>query len=245
MQPVSWTRPASSKSSSTDSKTATTKKTRAQFNTTASKSGRCSPETDCSKRVSLDTSHLSDSKPPKLKRVSSAHGTVRKSASRATTGVDSGYYDHDELTSQSPKQTKLAWTKPAAETSHVTKTVDRTLSTSFSVSESHQEDTASPADSTTPTTQDSREYDAITLSVLRIHFPPATTPTLGLPRPALPPESQAQRYYNLVENAISDQMVAPLSKEWRKKTHDFLPKNLRNLYKETLNILDEVRILGI
>ena len=43
-----------------------------------------------------------------------------------------------------------------------------------------------------------------------------------------------------VENAILTSMVAPLSKEWKKKTHEFLPKTLRYDFKETLDELDKV-----
>ena len=46
-----------------------------------------------------------------------------------------------------------------------------------------------------------------------------------------------------MENAIVANMVAPLSKEWKRKTHDFLPKDLRQNFKETLDDLDKVELL--
>ena len=89
--------------------------------------------------------------------------------------------------------------------------------------------------------QGSREHDEETLCVLRLAFPPATTPTLGLPRAVSPPESEKQRYYGLVEAAISGEMVAPLSRDWKSSTHEFLDKALRQDFRETLEELDKVR----
>ena len=242
VQPVLWSlsQPVSAtslKSTATDKKTCLTKKKYAHFSAAAVSMGKQSPGLGSSKRVNLDISHFSDSKPSKLMRANSAHC---KSPTRSTTGIDNGYYDHDELSNQSPKQIKVAWNKPV-ESSSVNEKADRTISTSLSVFEN----IASPADSSSPVSQDPHEYDALTFSVLEIHFPPATTPTLGLPRPSVPPESQVKRYYSLVENAISDQMVAPLSKEWIKKTHDFIPKSLKIDFKETLDMLDEVRFVDL
>ena len=88
-----------------------------------------------------------------------------------------------------------------------------------------------------------REYDEETLSVLNLRFPPSTTPTLGLSQSVLPSESQLERYYSLVENAIVANMVAPLNNKWKKETHDFLPKTLRESFKNTLEELDKVKVL--
>ncbi|RMX56942.1 hypothetical protein pdam_00011068, partial [Pocillopora damicornis] len=83
------------------------------------------------------------------------------------------------------------------------------------------------------------EHDDETLSVLNICFPPSTTPTFGLSRSVSPLESERERYNSLVEKAIHTSMVAPLSREWKKKTHDFLPKSLKQDFKETLDALDK------
>ena len=247
IQPVFSARPfspTSVKSTPTNStKTGTTKRTHAHFNNTISRLERHSPEPEASKRVSLDASYLSDSKPPRLKRVNSAHAHSTPSKSPG----DSGYYDHNEVLSHSAtsKQTKIAWAKHAPTgNSYATDTIDDTISLGFMISEAQDinENSISPGYSTIPAFQDPREYDAESLSVLSINFPPATTPTFGLPRAVVPPDSQVKRYYSLVDNAIADQMVAPLSKEWKKKTHDFLPKHLRDEYKDTLVLLDEVRV---
>lgn len=48
------------------------------------------------------------------------------------------------------------------------------------------------------------------------------------------------RYYSLVENAIGVHMVAPLSEEWKRNTHNFVPQKLRESFKETLRQLDKV-----
>ena len=154
---------------------------------------------------------------------------------------DSGYHANDDEVSEvkSSKQAGSPWSgldRPASSGS------------SGSLTNGHRV----PSDDSSPEAtlrvavaaqapQGSREHDEDTLCVLRLAFPPATTPTLGLPRAVSPPESEKQRYYGLVEAAISAEMVAPLSRDWKSSTHEFLDKALRQDFRETLEELDKVR----
>ncbi|XP_069141245.1 dynein axonemal heavy chain 3-like isoform X4 [Argopecten irradians] len=70
-------------------------------------------------------------------------------------------------------------------------------------------------------------YDDMTLSVLKVIFPPFYYSTHGLSRPCTPTEDDKPRYYQLVEKAIDNYMVSPVSKETIQGIYNFVPKELR------------------
>ena len=199
--------------------------------------------------IDVNTSPLSSSKPPRVRKAHSA-GQLN-SNSRSPSPSSSSVHHNEEYLSDSPasKKAKVAWGS-----------AEQGRWKDLNGNESIESETISngPTDSeirdglrgsctqllNSPQNISSvssfREYDEDTLSVLNISFPPSSTPTFGLSRAVSPPESQLERYSSLVENAIVTNMVAPLSKEWKKKTHDFLPKGLRQDFKETLDELDKV-----
>ncbi|XP_038073730.1 dynein heavy chain 3, axonemal-like isoform X4 [Patiria miniata] len=72
-----------------------------------------------------------------------------------------------------------------------------------------------------------RDHDEATQVVLQVVFPPYTTSTHGLTRPATPEEQDQPRYFTLIKDAISPSMIAPLSKECMRGIHQFIPKKLK------------------
>ncbi|XP_033730648.1 uncharacterized protein LOC117320071, partial [Pecten maximus] len=70
-------------------------------------------------------------------------------------------------------------------------------------------------------------YDDMTLSVLKVVFPPFYYSTHGLSRPCTPTEDDKPRYYQLVDKAIDSYMVSPVSKETIQGIYNFVPKELR------------------
>ena len=189
---------------------------------------------DCDRQTDVGSSPFSNSKPPRLRRAQSAGLFGRH--------PDSGYHANDDDTSE-VKSTP--WSGLGRPKSATTSSSSSSLSNGHHIPSENQNETfhetRSPGDIPSSLSQVSRDHDEETLSVLGITFPLATTPTLGLPRAVLPPESEQKRYYSLIEGSISSNMVAPLSKEWKKKTHEFLAKSLRQEFKETLDEIDKVR----
>lgn len=203
---------------------------------------------EAERKIDIDTSPLSSSKPPRVKRSQSAEQFV-KSNGRSPSPQGSNLYHYGESMSESPdpKKAKIAWGGQGrmTEASRIETIDTETISNGHTDSEIHDIDgsytvTSSPLNISSVSSF--REHDEETLSVLNISFPPSTTPTFGLSRAVSPPESELERYSSLVEKAIMSNMVAPLSKEWKKKTHDFLPKPLKQDFKETLDELDKVLI---
>ena len=202
------------------------------------------------RKIDVDTSPLSSSKPPRVKRAQSAEQL--KSNSRSPSPLSSSLHYNEQSISESPdaKKAKVAWgssgqgrTKDPSRNETI-----ETISNGHTDSEFHDlggSYTQSNSPQNISSISSFREHDEETLSVLNISFPPSTTPTLGLSRSVSPPESQLERYSSLVENAIVTNMVAPLSKEWKRKTHDFLPKDLRHDFKETLDELDKVKLFDV
>ena len=200
--------------------------------------------------IDVNTSPLSTSKPPKVRR---AYSAGQKATRRSPSPSSSSIHQNEERSplSNSPasKMAKIAWDSTDQGISKEQSREENTSVDPELISNGHTDShihelTESNTQSNSPQNISSmssfREYDEETLSVLNISFPPSTTPTLGLSRAVSPPETQRQRYSSLVENAILTSMVAPLSKEWKKKTHEFLPKTLRYDFKETLDELDKV-----
>ena len=201
---------------------------------------------EAERKIDIDTSPLSSSKPPRAKR-SQSPGQFVKSNGRSPSpqGSTLSHYGESMPESPDPKKAKVAWGGQGRVTeSSRNETIDtETISNGHMDSEIHDiggSVTSSPLNISSVSSF--REHDEETLSVLNISFPPSTTPTFGLSRAVSPPESELERYSSLVEKAIMSNMVAPLSKEWKKKTHDFLPKPLKQHFKETLDELDKVLI---
>lgn len=197
------------------------------------------------RKIDVDTSPLSSSKPPRVKRPQSAEQYVKSSTHSPSPQSSTGFHHNGESVSESPdpKKAKVAWGGQGRvnEPSRI-ETIE-TISNGHTDTEIHdlgESYTVSSSPQNISSVSSFREYDEETLSVLNISFPPATTPTFGLSRAVSPPESELDRYSSLVEKAILGNMVAPLSKEWKKKTHDFLPKGLKQDFKETLDELDKV-----
>lgn len=196
------------------------------------------------RKIDVDTSPLSSSKPPRVKRPQSAEQYL-KSRTRSPSPQSSSLYHNGESVSESPdpKKAKVAWggqgrvNEPSRIETIETISNGHTDSEINDLGESY---TVTSSPQNISSVSSFREYDEETLSVLSISFPPAATPTFGLSRAVSPPESELERYSGLVEKAILANMVAPLSKEWKKKTHDFLPKSLKQDFKETLEELDKV-----
>lgn len=203
--------------------------------------------TEGERKIDLNTSPLSSSKPPRVKRAKSAEQLL-KSNGRSPSPPSSSLHYNEEAVSESPasKKAKVAWSSAGqgrTKEPSRNETIE-TISNGHTESEIHDLG-GSYSPQNISSMSSFREYDEETLSVLNISFPPSTTPTLGLSRSVSPPESQLERYSSLVENAIVTNMVAPLSKEWKRKTHDFLPKDLRQDFKETLDELDKVTVMMI
>ena len=200
--------------------------------------------------IDVNTSPLSTSKPPKVRRAYSAgQKATRHSASPSSSSIHQNEERSPLSNSPASKKAKIAWDSTDQDISKEQSREENTSVDPELISNGHTDShihelTESNTQSNSPQNISSmssfREYDEETLSVLNISFPPSTTPTLGLSRAVSPPETQRQRYSSLVENAILTSMVAPLSKEWKKKTHEFLPKTLRYDFKETLDELDKV-----
>jgi len=200
---------------------------------------------EAERKIDIDTSPLSSSKPPRVKRPQSAEQFV-KSNGRSPSPQGSGLHHYGEPMPESPdsKKAKVAWGGQGRVTeSSRNETIDtETISNGHTDMEIHDIGgsytvTSSPLNISSVLSF--REHDEETLSVLNISFPPSTTPTFGLSRAVSPPESELERYSSLVEKAIMSNMLAPLSKEWKRKTHDFLPKSLKQDFKETLDELDK------
>lgn len=195
------------------------------------------------RKIDIHTSPLSSSKPLRVKRSQSADHV--KSSTHSPSPQSSGLYHNEESVTESPdpKKEKVAWGGQGRVNEPSRNETIETISNGHTDSEIHDLDgsytvTSSPLNISSVSS--SREYDEETLSVLSITFPPASTPTFGLSRAVSPPELELERYSSLVEKAILSNMVAPLSKEWKKNTHDFLPKSLKQDFKETLDELDKV-----
>lgn len=194
--------------------------------------------------IDVDASPLSSSKPPRVKRPQSAEQFV-KSNSRSPSPQSSSSQHNGDSMSESPdyKKAKVAWGGQGRmnEPSRI-ETIE-TMSNGHTEPEIHDlggSYTLTNSPRNISSASSFRDHDEETLSVLNISFPPSTTPTFGLSRAVSPPESQLERYSSLVERAILAHMVAPLSKEWKRNTHDFLPKSLKQDFKETLDELDKV-----
>ena len=206
------------------------------------------PIVEGEKKIDINMRSLSGTKAPRVKRAKSAE--LFKSNGRSPSPPSSSLHFHEEPVSSGAsesKKAKVAWGSAGQDRM---KDLSRnesieTVSNGHTDSDIHDlggSYTQSSSPQNISSVSSFREYDEDTLSVLNISFPPSTTPTLGLSRSVSPPESQLERYSSLVENAIVANMVAPLSKEWKRKTHDFLPKDLRQDFKETLDELDKVKL---
>ena len=205
---------------------------------------------EAERKIDIDTSPLSSSKPPRVKRSQSAGQFVRSNGHSPSPQGSSLYHYGDQSMPESPdpKKAKVAWGVQGRVTeSSRNETIDTdTISNGRTDLEIHDiggSYTVMSSLMNISSVSSFREHDEETLSVLNISFPPSTTPTFGLSRAVSPPESELERYSSLVEKAITSNMVAPLSKEWKKKTHDFLPKPLKQDFKETLDELDKVLIV--
>lgn len=145
------------------------------------------------KEIGLDSSVLSHNKPPKLKRVQSAGHAESRTPAASSDVRDSGIHDFDEPFSESPnsKRTRVAWGSTQGATKS---TIEETP---VEMDSSHKTPDAGTngfhRDASSIGASNGREYDEETISVLKIVFPPASTPTLGLPRAVAPPESQEKR----------------------------------------------------
>ena len=201
---------------------------------------------EAERKIDIDTSPLPSSKPPRVKRPQSAEQFVKLSG-RSPSPQGSSLHHYGESMPESPdsKKAKVAWGGQGRVTeSSRNETIDtETISNGHTDLEIHDiggSSTVTSSPLNVSSVSPFREHDEETLSVLNISFPPSTTPTFGLSRAVSPPESELERYSRLVERAIMSNMVAPLSKEWKRKTHDFLPKSLKQDFKETLDELDKV-----
>ena len=200
------------------------------------------------RKIDVNISPLSSSKPPRVKRPQSAEEFLR-SNSRSPSPPSSGLHHNGESVSESPdfKKAKLAWGGQGRMSDPSRNETYETISNGHTDSEIHDFGESCTLTGSLSQNVSSiysfRDHDEETLSVLNISFPPSTTPTFGLSRAVSPPESELERYSSLVEKAIHTNMVAPLSREWKKKTHNFLPKSLKQDFKEALDELDKVFIL--
>lgn len=196
------------------------------------------------RQIDVDASPLSSSKPPRVKRPQSVEEFV-KSNSCSPSPQSSGMHYNNKSLSESPdfRTAKLAWEGQSRMTEPSRNETEISNGYTDSVLQDFVESCTLTASQNVSSMYSFREYDDETLSVLNICFPPSTTPTFGLSRSVSPLESERERYNSLVEKAIHTSMVAPLSREWKKKTHDFLPKSLKQDFKETLDELDKVFVL--
>ncbi|CAH3114243.1 unnamed protein product [Pocillopora meandrina] len=192
------------------------------------------------KQIDVDASPLSSSKPPRVKRPQSVEEFV-KSNSCSPSPQSSGMHYNNKSLSESPdfRTAKLAWEGQSRMTEPSRNETEISNGHTDSVLQDFVESCTLTASQNVSSMYSFREHDDETLSVLNICFPPSTTPTFGLSRSVSPLESDRERYNSLVEKAIHTSMVAPLSREWKKKTHDFLPKSLKQDFKETLDALDK------
>lgn len=197
------------------------------------------------KMIDVNTRPLSSTKSVRVKRAKSAEQLKSNGRSPSPLNSSLHFYDEPAAGSSASKKARIAWgsagegMEKAPSRNDTLETISngnsdseiRDLGTSYTQSNSPQNISSISS---------FREHDEETLSVLNISFPPSTTPTLGVSRSVSPPESQLERYTSLVENAIVANMVTPLSKDWKRNTHNFLPKDLRHNFKETLDDLDKV-----
>ncbi|KAJ8047551.1 Dynein heavy chain 3, axonemal [Holothuria leucospilota] len=79
----------------------------------------------------------------------------------------------------------------------------------------------------TPDIMNQREHDMEASAALSVVFPPFTVSTHGLSRPSTPAEEDLPRYFQLVEQAIETDFIAPLSDEWLTEVYGFIPKHLK------------------
>ena len=199
-------------------------------------------------KIGINIGPSSSVEPPAVKRARSAEPL--KSSSRSPSPPITSLPLSRKTLPESPDSRKptVAWDFPEEDRAYYTTDSDITRETySNGHTDSNIQDldrglSSSDIPQNTPLPS-FREYDEETLSVLNLRFPPSTTPTLGLSQSVLPSESQLERYYSLVKNAIVANMVAPLNNKWKKETHDFLPKTLRESFKNTLEELDKVKVL--
>lgn len=203
---------------------------------------------DVDTKIGINIRPLSSCEPPAVKRARSAE-QLKSNSRSPSPPISSLPLSRKTLPdSHDSRKPKVAWDFVEKDRAHYTNESDITRETySNGQTDSNIQDldrglSSSDIPQNTPLPS-FREHDEETLSVLNLRFPPSTTPTLGLSQSVLPPESQLERYYSLVENAIIANMVAPLNNEWKKKTHDFLPKDLRESLKNTLEELDKVKVL--
>ena len=197
---------------------------------------------DGSKKIDIDTSPISNTtKPLRFGRPWSAeHFPAKSNAHLASPHTNSSRTNGEIVIDSSvSKKTRVAWGGPG--TTEAPTVVERgeTIPGHHYKPENRDRGTLRPTETTSPG-DFPREHDKETLSILRISFPPSTTPTLGLTRAVRPPQSQLQRYSNLIENAIGNNMVAPLSRLWKNNTHNLLSRELRQDFKEVMDELDEV-----
>lgn len=143
------------------------------------------------KEIGLDSSVLSHNKPPRLKRVQSAGHAESRTPATLSDVRDSGFHGFDEAFSESPssKRTRVAW----GSTQGVTKSTIEETPAEMDTTHKTPDTQANGFHGDPSVANDGREYDEETISVLNIVFPPASTPTLGLPRAVAPPESQEKR----------------------------------------------------
>eukprot|EP00794_Sanderia_malayensis_P006878 gene6878-7653_t len=73
---------------------------------------------------------------------------------------------------------------------------------------------------------DFTSHDPESLSVLEVVFPLTSNATFGLPRSATPLDTEADRYWSLVENSISGDSVAKISEQLVTGTHGKVHKSL-------------------
>jgi len=83
-----------------------------------------------------------------------------------------------------------------------------------------------------------RDFCRKTQAALAVEFPPHTTPTFGLPRSAIPIEPCLGRYYDLIEEGLPNDMVAPLSQEWVRASYTLIPPHLISNYPDTVTKLN-------
>ncbi|XP_075130611.1 dynein axonemal heavy chain 3-like [Leptodactylus fuscus] len=84
---------------------------------------------------------------------------------------------------------------------------------------------------------DWREHDAATKEALAILFPPPSSSTHGLSRPASPNERHLHRYYRLIEESIDPCMVSPLSVKWLQGIYSYIPAELCKVWSKSLQDL--------
>ncbi|XP_041348477.1 dynein heavy chain 3, axonemal-like isoform X2 [Gigantopelta aegis] len=74
------------------------------------------------------------------------------------------------------------------------------------------------------------------MECLEVKFPPYYFSTKGLSRPSSPEELDQPRYYHLVEEAIEQAMVGPITKETMAGVYRFVPLSLRKEYPEAMKM---------